>query len=189
MTVGIVEKLIAAALGYFIFQPDIFNKGIQNMNWVLLLKLILFFILLTILERKYWWYFIVDKFNSESRRQSKQISGKWKATELFAFNNDPNDKDDFIVKIECKGGIVTGTHECIGGFDLQGTVYTINGTYKDHILTFTWMQKDKSKLESGTITAIFSDTLTDKLEGHGLYYEADDGKIHTSTFTATRIKE
>ena len=87
------------------------------------------------------------------------------------------------MEINCKGGQVTGTHTCLTGPD-EGQKFDIAGTYKDQILTFTWMPSNRTVLESGTVTArLVKDR---QLEGHGLYIEPADGKVYTSNFTANK---
>jgi|BogFormECP12_OM1_1039635.scaffolds.fasta_scaffold71132_1 hypothetical protein len=186
MTNGIIEKLIATALGYLIFQPEIFQNGIGRINMSLFLKLLAFFVLLTVLERKFWWNFVIGKLTKEARRQSKQISGKWKTKEDFNSADFPKDICMYDMELICNGGIVKGTQTCVDGYD-KGKTYVVTGTYKDQILNLAWTRKDMSSLESGTASAKLN---TDgHLEGHGIYLEPDDGKIHTSTFAAERITE
>jgi hypothetical protein len=111
----------------------------------------------------------------------EQLNGLWRATEEF----DDGTKAIFDMEIKCKNGIVKGTHHSVSGMD-KGTTYKISGTYnKDNILNFLWTQKQKSKLESGTVSAkLINDGF---LEGKGCFREPRDQKIHPSTFMA--IKE
>lgn len=118
-------------------------------------------------------------FDSESQRQAKQIAGEWDFRETFSDNTE----DTFLMTLHCKGGIVTGEHVCLEGFDAKKR-YRIDGSYKDHILTFRWNRHDNDSLESGTITARL--TKDNVLEGHGLYVEPEDGKIYTSIITGKR---
>jgi hypothetical protein len=128
---------------------------------------------------KWQWPLIRSLFDAESRRQASQIEGSWNGHEHFA----DGAKDDFILKISCRSGIVKGTHYCVGGYD-QHKEYEAEGRYKDHILSLRWAPKSKSALESGAIAArLVSDG---KLEGHGLYVEPLDGRVYTSKFSATK---
>jgi len=129
---------------------------------------------------KRYWPLIMDLFDRESRRQAKQISGLWTAREVFADKTH----DEFLVEIRCVNGKVNGMHKCLNGVDRTGE-FPLSGSYKDHILNFTWIPLDNSLLESGTVTAKL---IRDKeLEGHGLYIEPADGKIYTSEFIASKI--
>jgi hypothetical protein len=127
---------------------------------------------------KWQWPLIKSLFDKESRRQARQITGRWKAHEIFADGKE----DEFAMELRCRGGEVTGTHYCDTGFD-EAKEYQINGTYRDHILTFRWTPKSDATLESGTVTVRLVEDK--KLEGRGLYVEPSDGKIYTSTFNAT----
>jgi hypothetical protein len=125
------------------------------------------------------WLFVQSLFDRESRRQARQITGSWTATETFADGTN----DEFHVEIHCIGGRVTGTHRCSAGVDCK-LEYPLVGTYKDHVINFTWMPRDHSLLESGTVTARL---LRDgELDGHGLYIETDDGKVYASKYIAKK---
>lgn len=129
---------------------------------------------------KWQWPAIKGLFDEENRNQAAQISGSWEATENFLATNT---KNRYVMEISCRSGRVTGKHVCTDGFD-KGKTFDLRGTYKDHILTFTWTPKPRHALESGTVTAkLFRDGM---LEGHGLYIEPDDGKVYTSTYEAIK---
>ena len=129
---------------------------------------------------KWQWPFIRSLFDEESRRQAAQVSGLWEAIEQFPASHTQN---KYTMHVKCRGGRVSGQHVCIDGPD-KGKTFDLNGSYKDQILTFTWAPFDREALESGTVTARLS---KDKLlQGHGLYIEPDDGKVYTSTYTATK---
>jgi hypothetical protein len=131
------------------------------------------------LVAKWQWPLIKSLLTEESRRQAKQINGAWDVTEDFTDAT----QDTFTMELNCKGGRVTGTHTCLAGPD-QGQTFDIEGTYKDQILSFTWMPKNRAALESGTVTAKL--THDRQLEGHGLYIEPSDGKVYTSNFIAKK---
>jgi hypothetical protein len=126
------------------------------------------------------WPLIRNLFDDESRRQAKQISGTWKATEVF---HDSRSQNTYTMHVKCRGGQITGTHVCLTGPD-AGKTFDLRGTYKDRVLTFAWTPSSREELESGTVTAILDQDR--HLAGHGLYIEPADGKVHTSTYTATR---
>lgn len=129
---------------------------------------------------KWQWPLIKSVFDAEGRRVAEQISGEWNATEIFSGSAST---DTFTMRIICRSGRVTGMHTCLSGPDV-GKSFDITGTYKDQVLSFTWAPSSRAALESGTVTAKLSQ---DKLlEGHGLYIEPADGKVYTSTFTATK---
>ena len=130
---------------------------------------------------KWQWPVVRSLFDEESRRQAAQISGSWKATEVLSKSKEQN---EYRMDIGCRGGQVTGKHTCTKGPD-EGKAFDLKGTYKDLILAFTWMMSNREGLESGTVTVKLSEDK--KLGGHGLYIEPDDGKVYTSTFTATKI--
>lgn len=136
---------------------------------------------LLLLVGKAQWPLIRNLFDAESRRQAKQISGTWKATEVF---HDSRSQNTYTMHIKCRGGQVTGTHVCLTGPEDEGKTFDLRGTYKDRILTFAWAPSSREELESGTVTAILDQDR--HLAGHGLYIEPADGKVHTSTYTATR---
>lgn len=134
---------------------------------------------------KWQWPAIRSLFDEESRRQAAQVSGSWESTESFpaTSSQNPSSQNKYAMDISCRGGQVTGKDICIEGFD-KGKSFELRGTYKDQILTFTWRPHLREALESGTVTARL--TKDKRLEGHGLYIEPDDGKVYTSTFTATK---
>jgi hypothetical protein len=135
--------------------------------------------LLTLIA-KWQWPLIKSLFDEESRRQARQIDGTWNATEDFSGSNTQN---TYTMKINCRGGRVTGINTCLSGPD-QGKDFDTEGAYKDQILTFTWMPSSREVLESGTVTVKLE---RDKLlVGHGLYIEPADGKVYTSIFKATK---
>jgi hypothetical protein len=124
-------------------------------------------------------HFFKNLFDEESRRQAKQINGEWKASETFADGTI----DSFKLELKCIGGKVDGRQDCLTGHD-EGKSYRIEGTYKDHILNFTWIPLNEQSIESGTVTArLIKDH---NLDGHGLYIEPDDGKVYTSKFMAEK---
>ncbi len=135
--------------------------------------------LLTLFAR-WQWPLIRSLFDGESRRQAAQVSGTWKASELFA---DTNTKNTYTMEIKCRGGKVTGTHICLTGPD-EGRVFDLSGSYKDQVLTFAWVPNSREALESGTVTAILAQDK--RLAGHGLYIEPGDRKVHTSIYEANR---
>ena len=132
------------------------------------------------LAAKWQWPMIRSLIDEESRRQAKQISGTWKASEIF---HDSNSQNTYAMDIKCHGGQVTRTHVCLTGPD-EGRTFDLRGTYKDRVLTFAWTPGSREQLESGTVTAVLDQDR--HLAGHGLYIEPADGKVHTSTYTATK---
>jgi hypothetical protein len=132
------------------------------------------------LAANWQWPLIRSLFDEESRRQAEQISGSWKASEAF---HDSNTKNTYTMHISCRGGQVAGTHICLTGPD-EGRTFDLRGTYKDRVLTFAWAPTSREELESGTVTAILDQDR--HLAVHGLYIEPVDGKVHTSTDTATK---
>jgi hypothetical protein len=117
-------------------------------------------------------------FDGELRRQARQISGKWRGSEEFSGSNT---KDTFSMKINCRGGQVTGTARCLTGPDVDQT-FSSQGRFKDQLLTFVWVKEGPIALESGTVSAKL--VRDGELEGHGLYIEPSDGKVYTSIFRA-----
>jgi hypothetical protein len=125
------------------------------------------------------WPLIKSLFDRESRRQAKQIAGQWTARETFADGTH----DEFLLEIDCVSGRVTGAHSCMAGVD-QKKQFPLVGTYKDQIVNFTWMPRDHSLLESGTVTARL--VRDGELDGHGLYIEPTDGKVYASAYSARK---
>jgi hypothetical protein len=123
-------------------------------------------------------------FDSEMRRQAAIITGRWIATETFA---DLSTKDIFTMDLKCRGRRVTGTLLCTEGYD-KNESYEFEGVFRDLILTFMWKKKGKGALESGTVTARIPYPREGVLEGYGLYFEPDDGKVYASTFNAEMAK-
>lgn len=132
------------------------------------------------LVAKWQWPLIRSLFDEESRRQAEQVSGSWKATEVF---HDSDSQNTYAMQLNCRSGQVTGSHSCLTGPD-EGKTFKIHGTYKDRVLTFAWAPNSREELESGTVTAILDQDR--HLAGHGLYIEPVDGKVHTSTYIATK---
>ena len=132
------------------------------------------------LVAKWQWPLISSLFDEESRRQAEQVSGSWKASEVF---HDSKSRNTYTMHLKCRSGQITGTHSCLTGPD-EGKTFDLRGSYKDRILTFAWAPSSREELESGTVTAILDQDR--HLAGHGLYIEPADGKVHTSTYTATK---
>jgi hypothetical protein len=124
------------------------------------------------------WPLIQSWFDKEIRRQARLIEGQWETTEVFTASNT---QGTYTLEINSKGRRVTGTLRGLTGPD-QGTEFDVEGTFKDLILTYVWTKRGPRALESGTTTAKL--VRDGELEGHGLYIEPGDGKVHTSTFTA-----
>jgi hypothetical protein len=127
------------------------------------------------------WPWLQSIFDKDLRRQARQISGPWAATENFLGSNET---DTFRMEIACVGGRVTGKYICLSGPDADDT-FSIHGTFKDQILTFIWSKEGNRAIESGTVTARL--TTGKQLEGHGLYIEPGDEKVYPSTFFAKPI--
>ena len=124
--------------------------------------------------------YIRSLFDAESRRLADQINGDWRVSEFFSGSRET---DTFTMTLSCHGSRVTGNHVGLAGPD-AGRRFDISGSYKDQILSFTWMPDNRSALESGTVTARL---VRDKrLEGHGLYIEPADGRVYTSTIVADK---
>ena len=133
-------------------------------------------LLLLLLQQS--WPRLQSIFDKDLRRQAKQISGPWDATEIFLGSNET---DTFKMDITCVGGRVTGKYNCLTGPD-AGDTFSIHGTFKDQILTFIWSKEGNRAIESGTVTARL--TTGKQLEGHGLYIEPGDEKVYPSKFFA-----
>jgi len=133
-------------------------------------------LLLLLLQQS--WPRLQSIFDKDLRRQAKQISGPWDATEIFLGSNET---DTFKMDITCVGGRVTGKYNCLTGPD-AGETFSIQGTFKDQILTFIWSKEGNRAIESGTVTARL--TTGKQLEGHGLYIEPGDEKVYPSKFFA-----
>jgi hypothetical protein len=127
------------------------------------------------------WPLLQSIFDKDLRRQAKQISGSWSATENFQGSSEV---DTFRVEISCVGGRVSGKYICLTGPD-AGETFSIHGTFKDQILTFLWSKQGNRAIESGTVTARL--TTAKQLEGHGLYIEPGDEKVYPSKFFAQPI--
>jgi hypothetical protein len=130
------------------------------------------------LASKQQWPLIQSWFDPEIRRQAKMIQGQWTTTEAFLASKT---QGTYSLTIKPKGRRITGSLRGLEGPDPDAD-FDIEGTFKDLILTFTWRKKGLHALESGATTAKLVREGT--LEGHGLYIEPRDGKVHTSTFRA-----
>lgn len=136
---------------------------------------------LLLLFLQWSWPWLQGIFDKDLRRQAKQISGSWAATEDFQGSSET---DTFRIEISCTGGRVSGKYICLTGPD-AGETFSIHGTFKDQILTFLWSKEGNRAIESGTVTARL--TTAKQLEGHGLYIEPGDEKVYPSNFFAKPI--
>lgn len=118
--------------------------------------------------------------NEELIRVARLIEGKWQATETFS---DDNSNSEFTMNLKCSlDQAVTGTQVCTSGFD-KNQEFELTGSFRDTVLTFMWRKKGERALESGATTVKL--VREGVLEGHGLYINPADGKVYTSTFTAS----
>jgi hypothetical protein len=176
-------KLIIQALGDMTMVVDQATVSILGITMAkpaydLIVGVIGGFVVL-LLQRSWPW--LQSVFDGDLRRQAKQIEGSWEATENFQGSGETG---TFRIEISCVGGRVSGKYICLTGPD-AGEPFSLHGTFKDQILTFLWSKEGNRATESGTVTAKL--TTAKELEGHGLYFEPGDGKVHPSIFFAKPI--
>ena len=67
----------------------------------------------------------------------------------------------------------------------RGKVYEFSGSFKNLILTLSWMPRDDTSLERGTLTVKLVENGR-KFVGHGAFYSPATERVHASTFEAVR---
>jgi hypothetical protein len=79
---------------------------------------------------------------------------------------------------------VEATTTCLEGPD-RGKVYEFGGSFKNLILTLSWMPRDDTSLERGTLTVKLVENGR-KFVSHGAFYSPATERVHASTFEAVR---
>ena len=128
------------------------------------------------------WLSIVIPWYEERVYQDVHFEGAWSAREIFS-DTTPNETDEFVMEFRRKGHRVEATSTCTAGPD-RGKVYLHSGSFKNLILTLTWVPQETRSLERGTLTVKLVEN-GKKFEGHGVFYSPVTEKVHTSIFEAT----
>lgn len=114
--------------------------------------------------------------------QDAHFEGVWNATETFSDTTTPQ-TGKFTMELKRQGHHVTGTSTCTDGPD-KDSVYLMEGSFKNLILTLNWVPKDSKSLERGTLAIKLVEN-GKKFSGCGAFYSPETEKVHTSQFEAT----
>jgi hypothetical protein len=126
------------------------------------------------------WLSVVLPWYEEHVYQDAHFEGLWSATELYSDNT----KDEYTLELRRQGHRVDGSLTCISGPD-DGAVYELTGSFKNLVLTATYVSRDKSALDRGAWTLKLTANGM-KFVGHGTYYSPSDDVIESSTVEAQR---
>jgi hypothetical protein len=134
---------------------------------------------LTLVVRRLWisvalpWY-------EERVYQDAHFEGLWSATESY----DGGSKDEYTLEFNRKGHQVEGRLTCVGGAD-DGSVYELTGSFKNLVLTATYVSRDKHALDRGAWTLKLTEN-GKRFVGHGAYYCPEHDVIEASRVDAHR---
>ena len=137
---------------------------------------------LTLVIRKMWLSIIMPWYE-ERVYHDAHFEGRWEGSESFS-DTDPPLVDRFTMEIRRQGHRVEATTTCLEGPD-RGKVYEFSGSFKNLILTLSWMPRDDTSLERGTLTVKLVENGR-KFVGHGAFYSPATERVHASTFEAVR---
>jgi hypothetical protein len=97
MLKGIIEKVIAGIILYGVFQPDIFKKGVHDMDWYLVLRIVIFIAVI-------WYLFWKQESKFVLKEEIKDFNTlKIKRTDHFyTINEEERNKaiNDYKYKID-----------------------------------------------------------------------------------------
>jgi len=128
------------------------------------------------------WLTIIRPWYEERVYHDARFEGTWDATEVFS-DTTPQQTGKFTIELRRQGHTVSATSTCIDGPD-KGTVYKMEGTFNNLILTLTWTPMDKRSLERGTLAMKLTENGR-RFVGHGAFYSPATERVHTSSFEAT----
>jgi len=117
--------------------------------------------------RPWWEDFLYD---------DARIEGTWKSKTDYSGYVEIE-----VWKLEQIGHSIKGTVTVMQGDD-QGKTYTIEGKFKNLILTGIYTSTDKSAIDRGTINLMLVNN-GHTLTGHGTYYYDPDHIIKTINYT------
>lgn len=129
------------------------------------------------------WLSIIVPWYEERVYHDAHFEGRWEGTETFSDTNPPL-IDRFTIEIRRAGHRVTAITTCLEGPD-RGKIYESIGSFKNLILTLSWVPRDDTSLERGTITAKLVEN-GQKFVGHGSFYSPATERVHSSIFEISR---
>jgi hypothetical protein len=132
------------------------------------------------------WLKIIDPWYENHVYKDVPIEGGWECKGAFVVRNQQNPVDGtFKWELGRKGHHVTGTFVGIAGPD-QGLAYTIEGVFKNLLLTASYSSKNPASLDRGTVSLMLVNngrTLT----GFCSYYSHVDNAVRSCPYTCERI--
>lgn len=134
---------------------------------------------LTLVVRRVWVSVILPWYE-ERVYQDAHFEGLWSATEVY----DGSSKDEYTLELNRKGHQVDGRLTCVGGAD-DGSVYELTGSFKNLVLTVTYVSRDKHALDRGAWTLKLTEN-GKRFLGHGAYYSPENDVIESSQIDARR---
>ena len=129
------------------------------------------------------WRSIIVPWYEERVYHDAHFEGRWEGTETFSDTNPPL-VDRVTMELRRTGHRVAAITTCLDGPD-RGKIYESAGSFKNLILTLSWVPRDDRSLERGTITAKLVEN-GQKFVGHGSFYSPQTERVHSSTFEISR---
>jgi len=126
------------------------------------------------------WLAIVLPWYEERVYQDAHFEGTWSATESYPDKT----KDEYILQLRRHGHRVEGILTCVHRPD-DGSVYELAGSFKNLILTATYVSRDRGALDRGAWTLKLTHNGME-FEGCGAYYSPEHDFIEASTINARR---
>jgi hypothetical protein len=125
------------------------------------------------------WVKIINPWFEEKVYSDAKIEGRWESYCLDSTKCD-------LVDIKRVGHKVIGTITTIVGPD-KGKIYAFTGTFRNLILTATYISDNKSYLDRGSFTLMLIEN-GDMLKGHVAYYLDDKHEIVSGEYELHKHK-
>lgn len=131
-----------------------------------------------------FWRNVMLPWIDEMSYDEPRFEGEWTAVETFS-DEDPgsaDEKGEYRMVLKRRGHRVSGTYTGVNGPD-KDSVSSMEGSYRNLILTVTWRPVDKRALDRGTLTLKLTKN-GKEFVGFGLYYSPKTERVHTSACVA-----
>ena len=129
-----------------------------------------------------FWKNTILPWYEEKVYHDAKIEGKWKGT----YNYGEGATEDLII-LNRKGHRVWGTIRSVSGVD-EGNDYYFEGTFKNLLLTGTYVASDPSKLDRGSFTLMLKENGR-LFEGESSNYIDEDHKVDSVKYEWVRSSE
>jgi hypothetical protein len=134
---------------------------------------------LTFVIRRLWLSIVVPWYE-ERVYQDAHFEGLWDAKETYSDRTN----DEYTFELTRQGHQANGTLVCVRGPD-EAKTYLLTGSFKNLILTLTWVSREKSALDRGAWTLKLTDNGM-KFVGYGAYYSPSHDVVESSVVEARK---